>query len=122
YDRRELLCLQISCCLLQRTEFLNSKIEAARKSRLRKKAYVQQLENSRVRLAQLEQELQSPNFKNRLTDPAGVLQSWDSTLVNPCTWFYVTCSNDNSVIRVFKDLHPSLDWCPETGWTVPMPT
>ncbi|XLS74076.1 hypothetical protein HN51_030941, partial [Arachis hypogaea] len=38
-------------------------IEAARKSRLRKKAYVQQLENSRVRLAQLEQELQSPNFK-----------------------------------------------------------
>ncbi|KAK9276427.1 hypothetical protein L1049_005960 [Liquidambar formosana] len=32
--------------------------EAARKSRLRKKAYVQQLENSRVRLSQLEQELQ----------------------------------------------------------------
>ncbi|WJX15172.1 hypothetical protein P8452_05350 [Trifolium repens] len=32
--------------------------EAARKSRLRKKAYVQQLENSRLRLAQIEQELQ----------------------------------------------------------------
>ncbi|KAK8609223.1 hypothetical protein V6N13_025529 [Hibiscus sabdariffa] len=32
--------------------------EAARKSRLRKKAYVQQLESSRVRLTQLEQELQ----------------------------------------------------------------
>ncbi|XP_009626969.1 bZIP transcription factor TGA10-like [Nicotiana tomentosiformis] len=32
--------------------------EAARKSRLRKKAYIQQLESSRVRLAQLEQELQ----------------------------------------------------------------
>lgn len=32
--------------------------EAARKSRLRKKAYVQQLESSRVKLAQLEQELQ----------------------------------------------------------------
>ncbi|XP_050225943.1 transcription factor TGA2.2 isoform X2 [Mercurialis annua] len=32
--------------------------EAARKSRLRKKAYVQQLENSRHKLAQLEQELQ----------------------------------------------------------------
>ncbi|XP_010470819.1 PREDICTED: transcription factor PERIANTHIA isoform X2 [Camelina sativa] len=32
--------------------------EAARKSRLRKKAYVQQLENSRVRLAQLEEELE----------------------------------------------------------------
>ncbi|KAK8705302.1 hypothetical protein V6N13_048906 [Hibiscus sabdariffa] len=32
--------------------------EAARKSRLRKKAYVQQLETSRIRLTQLEQELQ----------------------------------------------------------------
>ncbi|KAL8227191.1 hypothetical protein R6Q57_017023 [Mikania cordata] len=31
--------------------------EAARKSRLRKKAYVQQLESSRIRLAQLEQDL-----------------------------------------------------------------
>ncbi|XP_019163297.1 PREDICTED: transcription factor TGA2.2-like isoform X2 [Ipomoea nil] len=33
--------------------------EAARKSRLRKKAYVQQLETSRIRLSQLEQELHS---------------------------------------------------------------
>ncbi|ONK67058.1 uncharacterized protein A4U43_C06F15230 [Asparagus officinalis] len=32
--------------------------EAARKSRLRRKAYVQQLESSRIKLAQLEQELQ----------------------------------------------------------------
>ncbi|XP_021999857.1 transcription factor HBP-1b(c38) isoform X1 [Helianthus annuus] len=32
--------------------------EAARKSRLRKKAYVQQLENSRLKLTQLEQEVQ----------------------------------------------------------------
>ncbi|XP_062231732.1 transcription factor TGAL1-like isoform X1 [Phragmites australis] len=32
--------------------------EAARKSRLRKKAYVEQLENSRLKLTQLEQELQ----------------------------------------------------------------
>ncbi|XP_051134053.1 transcription factor TGA2.2-like isoform X1 [Andrographis paniculata] len=32
--------------------------EAARKSRLRKKAYVQQLESSRIRLSQLEQDLQ----------------------------------------------------------------
>ncbi|XP_075493254.1 transcription factor HBP-1b(c38)-like isoform X1 [Primulina tabacum] len=32
--------------------------EAARKSRLRKKAYVQQLENSRMKLTQLEQEVQ----------------------------------------------------------------
>ncbi|XP_020109112.1 transcription factor HBP-1b(c38)-like isoform X2 [Ananas comosus] len=32
--------------------------EAARKSRLRKKAYIQQLESSRIRLSQIEQELQ----------------------------------------------------------------
>ncbi|XP_027917130.1 BRASSINOSTEROID INSENSITIVE 1-associated receptor kinase 1-like isoform X2 [Vigna unguiculata] len=35
-----------------------------------------------------------------MIDPNNVLQSWDSTLVNPCTWFHVTCNNDNSVIRV----------------------
>ncbi|XP_022876402.1 BRASSINOSTEROID INSENSITIVE 1-associated receptor kinase 1-like isoform X2 [Olea europaea var. sylvestris] len=39
-------------------------------------------------------------FKTNLADPNNVLQSWDSTLVNPCTWFHVTCSNDNSVTRV----------------------
>lgn len=33
-------------------------------------------------------------------DPNNVLQSWDPTLVNPCTWFHVTCNNINSVIRV----------------------
>ncbi|XP_066338139.1 disease resistance protein BAK6-like [Miscanthus floridulus] len=33
-------------------------------------------------------------------DPNNVLQSWDPTLVNPCTWFHITCNNDNSVIRV----------------------
>ncbi|XP_074279084.1 BRASSINOSTEROID INSENSITIVE 1-associated receptor kinase 1-like [Silene latifolia] len=35
-----------------------------------------------------------------LNDPNGVLQSWDPTLVNPCTWFHVTCNSDNSVTRV----------------------
>ncbi|KAH9607293.1 hypothetical protein KSS87_023191 [Heliosperma pusillum] len=35
-----------------------------------------------------------------LQDPYNVLQSWDPTLVNPCTWFHVTCNPDNSVIRV----------------------
>ncbi|KAL8144328.1 hypothetical protein V2J09_017360 [Rumex salicifolius] len=35
-----------------------------------------------------------------LQDPNNVLQSWDPTLVNPCTWFHVTCNTDNSVIRV----------------------
>uniref|UniRef100_A0A0E0MFS4 Leucine-rich repeat-containing N-terminal plant-type domain-containing protein n=1 Tax=Oryza punctata TaxID=4537 RepID=A0A0E0MFS4_ORYPU len=33
-------------------------------------------------------------------DPFNVLQSWDPTLVNPCTWFHVTCNNNNSVVRV----------------------
>lgn len=37
-------------------------------------------------------------------DPNNVLQSWDPTLVNPCTWFHVTCNNDNSVIRVYVPL------------------
>ncbi|GAB4838322.1 BRASSINOSTEROID INSENSITIVE 1-associated receptor kinase 1 [Ancistrocladus abbreviatus] len=39
-------------------------------------------------------------LKNNLLDPNGVLQSWDPTLVNPCTWFHVTCNNGNSVTRV----------------------
>ncbi|EMS46688.1 Somatic embryogenesis receptor kinase 2 [Triticum urartu] len=33
-------------------------------------------------------------------DPNNVLTSWDPTLVNPCTWFHVTCNLDNSVTRV----------------------
>ncbi|XP_056856545.1 BRASSINOSTEROID INSENSITIVE 1-associated receptor kinase 1-like [Raphanus sativus] len=39
-------------------------------------------------------------LKNSLSDPNKVLQSWDATLVTPCTWFHVTCSPDNSVTRV----------------------
>ncbi|KAK7400291.1 hypothetical protein VNO78_11495 [Psophocarpus tetragonolobus] len=39
-------------------------------------------------------------LKNNLIDPSNALHSWDSTLVNPCTWFHVSCNNDNSVIRV----------------------
>ncbi|XP_047319665.1 BRASSINOSTEROID INSENSITIVE 1-associated receptor kinase 1-like [Impatiens glandulifera] len=39
-------------------------------------------------------------LKSNLADPNNVLQSWDATLVNPCTWFHVTCSGDNSVTRV----------------------
>ncbi|KAJ7529162.1 hypothetical protein O6H91_15G035900 [Diphasiastrum complanatum] len=49
--------------------------EAARKSRLRKKAYVQQLESSRMKLSQLEQELQRArqqgfNLGGYTNDPA----------------------------------------------------
>ncbi|XP_008809508.2 LRR receptor kinase BAK1-like [Phoenix dactylifera] len=40
------------------------------------------------------------SLRANLNDPNNVLQSWDPTLVNPCTWFHVTCNNDNSVIRV----------------------
>ncbi|KAH7575627.1 hypothetical protein JRO89_XS02G0169300 [Xanthoceras sorbifolium] len=39
-------------------------------------------------------------LKTNLADPNNVLQSWDPTLVNPCTWFHVTCSGENSVTRV----------------------
>lgn len=39
-------------------------------------------------------------LKSNLADPNNVLQSWDATLVNPCTWFHVTCNSDNSVTRV----------------------
>ncbi|KAL6180474.1 hypothetical protein ACLB2K_047137 [Fragaria x ananassa] len=39
-------------------------------------------------------------LKSSLDDPNNVLQSWDPTLVNPCTWFHVTCNNENSVTRV----------------------
>ncbi|XP_031473187.1 transcription factor TGA2.3-like isoform X1 [Nymphaea colorata] len=45
--------------------------EAARKSRLRKKAYVQQLENSRIKLNQLEQELQRARSQGLLLAGAG---------------------------------------------------
>ncbi|KAG6592300.1 Somatic embryogenesis receptor kinase 1, partial [Cucurbita argyrosperma subsp. sororia] len=40
------------------------------------------------------------SLRTSLQDPNNVLQSWDPTLVNPCTWFHVTCNNDNSVVRV----------------------
>ncbi|KAH7865498.1 hypothetical protein Vadar_007440 [Vaccinium darrowii] len=39
-------------------------------------------------------------LKNNLVDPNNFLQSWDPTLPNPCTWFHVTCNNQNSVTRV----------------------
>ncbi|KAJ6342797.1 hypothetical protein OIU78_010669 [Salix suchowensis] len=39
-------------------------------------------------------------LRTNLLDPSNVLQSWDPTLVNPCTWFRVTCNNKSSVTRV----------------------
>jgi hypothetical protein len=46
------------------------------------------------------------SLRTNLNDPNNVLQSWDPTLVNPCTWFHVTCNNDNSVIRAYALLSP----------------
>ncbi|KAK9286760.1 hypothetical protein L1049_015164 [Liquidambar formosana] len=39
-------------------------------------------------------------LRTKLSDPTNVLQSWDPTLVNPCTWFHVTCDRNNHVIRL----------------------
>ncbi|KAL8128795.1 hypothetical protein V2J09_017950 [Rumex salicifolius] len=39
-------------------------------------------------------------LKSSLSDPNNVLTSWDATLVNPCTWFHVTCNDNNQVTRV----------------------
>ncbi|GAA0172591.1 transmembrane signal receptor [Lithospermum erythrorhizon] len=39
-------------------------------------------------------------MRSNLGDPNNVLQSWDPTLVNPCTWFHVTCNSENSVTRL----------------------
>ncbi|PHT71289.1 hypothetical protein T459_26393 [Capsicum annuum] len=41
-------------------------------------------------------------LRRSLSDPDNVLQSWDPNLVNPCTWFHVTCNGDNQVTRVFE--------------------
>ncbi|WVZ85929.1 hypothetical protein U9M48_032786 [Paspalum notatum var. saurae] len=40
------------------------------------------------------------SLRQSLKDTNNVLQSWDPTLVNPCTWFHVTCNPENSVIRL----------------------
>ncbi|CAH9084731.1 unnamed protein product [Cuscuta epithymum] len=39
-------------------------------------------------------------LKKKLDDPTNVLQSWDDTLVNPCTWFHVTCNKEDQVTRI----------------------
>lgn len=40
-------------------------------------------------------------LRRSLSDPDKVLQSWDPNLVTPCTWFHVTCNQDNRVTRVY---------------------
>ncbi|KAG2706509.1 hypothetical protein I3843_05G094800 [Carya illinoinensis] len=39
-------------------------------------------------------------LRRAVKDPNGVLASWDPTLVDPCTWFHVTCDGDNRVTRL----------------------
>ena len=39
-------------------------------------------------------------LRRSLSDPDNALQSWDPTLVNPCTWFHITCNQVNRVTRV----------------------
>lgn len=40
-------------------------------------------------------------LRRSLNDPDNVLQSWDPNLVNPCTWFHITCNQDNRVTRLY---------------------
>lgn len=40
-------------------------------------------------------------LRRAVDDPENVLQSWDPTLVDPCTWFHVTCDADNRVTRLW---------------------
>ncbi|OWM76246.1 leucine-rich repeat protein 1-like [Punica granatum] len=39
-------------------------------------------------------------LRRAVKDPDGVLESWDPTLVDPCTWFHVTCDSENRVTRL----------------------
>jgi len=39
-------------------------------------------------------------LRRSLSDPDKVLESWDPNLVNPCTWFHVTCNQDSHVTRL----------------------
>ncbi|CAN1839900.1 BRASSINOSTEROID INSENSITIVE 1-associated receptor kinase 1 [Linum perenne] len=41
------------------------------------------------------------NLKNSLSDPNHVLESWDTSLVDPCTWFHVVCNGNNRVTEVY---------------------
>lgn len=39
-------------------------------------------------------------LRRAVKDPQHVLESWDPTLVDPCTWFHVTCDAHNRVTRL----------------------
>lgn len=48
-------------------------------------------------------------LRRSLSDPDNVLQSWDPNLVCPCTWFHVTCNQDNQVTRLYVCINPIID-------------
>lgn len=48
-------------------------------------------------------------LRRSVKDPDNVLQSWDPNLVCPCTWFHVTCNQDNQVTRLY--VHTPLLLC-----------
>ena len=39
-------------------------------------------------------------LRHGLEDPDGVLASWEPNLVNPCTWFHVSCNDDDRIDRM----------------------
>ncbi|XP_047312639.1 leucine-rich repeat protein 1-like [Impatiens glandulifera] len=39
-------------------------------------------------------------FRQGVSDPQHALDSWDANLVDPCTWFHITCDNNKRVIRI----------------------
>ncbi|KAH1060852.1 hypothetical protein AAZX31_02G166600 [Glycine max] len=68
--------------------------EAARKSRLRKKAYVQQLESSRIKLNQIEQELQRARAQ-------GILMGGGNALLGGEQGFHMAMSGISSEAAIF---------------------
>ncbi|XP_047312643.1 leucine-rich repeat protein 1-like [Impatiens glandulifera] len=39
-------------------------------------------------------------FHQGVSDPQNAMKNWDTSLYDPCTWFHITCDNDNRVIRI----------------------
>ncbi|GJU38980.1 transcription factor TGA2.2-like protein [Tanacetum coccineum] len=77
--------------------------EAARKSRLRKKAYVQQLESSRMKLSQLEQELQRARqqFRRAISINEWTYQKQESVIRKRVWTLFVSPGMDRTKIFMF---------------------
>ena len=55
-------------------------------------------------------------LKNSLSDPNNWLQSWDPDLVDPCSYFHITCNDQSHVTRVdLGDANLSGKLVPELG-------